>query len=118
MTGFALDQNNDILISNNQIQMINGEEFTRQTVQTVIGTNKGEWSLNEDEGINFKNILGKNTEEEVIKNEIEQGLSQVDGSFILTSFSSAYDSSTRKLNISFEAENNENQKIEIENTFD
>lgn len=50
MTGFALDENNDILIKDNQIQMINGSELTKQTIQTVIGTNKGEWCLNEDEG--------------------------------------------------------------------
>lgn len=53
MTGFALDENNDILIKDNQIQMINGSELTKQTIQTVIGTNKGEWCLNEDEGITF-----------------------------------------------------------------
>ena len=51
MTGFALDENNDILIKDNQIQMINGSELTKQTIQTVIGTNKGEWCLNEDEGM-------------------------------------------------------------------
>lgn len=39
--------------------MVHGAEFTRQTVECVLGTNKGEWSLNVDEGINFSNILGK-----------------------------------------------------------
>ena len=39
--------------------MVHGAELTRQTVECVLGTNKGEWSLNVDEGINFKNILGK-----------------------------------------------------------
>ena len=119
MTGFALDKNNDILISNNQIQMINGSELTKQTAKTVIGTNKGEWCLNENEGINFKNILGKyETDEDVIKNEIEQGLSQVDSSFILTSFSSEFDSNARKLNIAFQAKNNENEIVDIENIFE
>lgn len=119
MTGFALDKNNDLLISNNQMQMINGNDLTKQTVKTVIGTNKGEWCLNENEGINFKNILGKSvSDEDVIKNEIEQGLSQVDSSFVLTSFSSEFDSNARKLYIAFKAKNSENEVIEIDNTFE
>lgn len=59
MKGFALDANGDLLIKKNDIQMIEGAELTRQTVKTVLSTNKGEWSLNIDEGINFKDILGK-----------------------------------------------------------
>ncbi len=117
MTGFALDKNNDILIQNNQIQMVNSEELTKQTMRTVVGTNKGEWCLNENEGINFKNILGKNTDEEIIKNEIEQGLSQIDSSFVITSFAMNFDSSTRKLSVDFQAKNSENEAVEIENTF-
>lgn len=118
MTGFALDKNNDIMIKNNRIQMVNDEELTKQTVQTVIGTNKGEWCLNENEGINFKNISGKNIDKDVIKNEIEQGLSQVDSSFALTSFSAEFDKRSRKLDIAFQAENNDNETVEIENIFE
>ena len=119
MIGFALDESNDVLIKNNQIQMINGTELTKQTVQTVIGTNTGEWCLNENEGINFQNILGKhNPDDEIIKNEIEQGLSQVDSSFIITSFSTEFDSKLRKLDIVFQAENSEKVTVEIENTFE
>lgn len=119
MIGFALDENNDILINNNQIQMINGTELVKQTVQTVIGTNTGEWRLNENEGIDFKNILGKHiSDDEVIKNEIEQGLSQVDSSFVITSFSAEFNSKSRKLDIAFQAENSENVTVEIEKTFE
>lgn len=31
----------------------------RQTMKTVLSTNKGEWSLNVNEGIDIYNILGK-----------------------------------------------------------
>lgn len=58
MKGFAL-KDNDILIMNNEIQLVDGSDLLAQTVQTVLNTNKGEWFLNEDEGINFWNILGK-----------------------------------------------------------
>lgn len=64
MKGFKLTSTGDVEIKNNQIQMIEGNELLRQTVECVLGTNKGEWFLNPDEGINFQNILGKRTPEQ------------------------------------------------------
>lgn len=61
MKGFKLTSSGDVEIKNNQIQMIEGSELLRQKVECVLGTNKGEWFLNPDEGINFRNILGKRT---------------------------------------------------------
>lgn len=58
MTGFQL-KNGDVVIENNEIQMVSDAELIRQTVETVLNTNKGEWFFDEDEGINFDNILGK-----------------------------------------------------------
>ena len=59
MKGFKIDKNGDVVIEKNQIQMVENNELLRQTVQCILNTNKGEWPLNEDEGINFYNILGK-----------------------------------------------------------
>lgn len=59
MKGFALDKEGDVLIENNEIQMVNGVDLTTQTVKTILSTQKGEWAFNQDEGINLKNILGK-----------------------------------------------------------
>lgn len=56
---FKLDSNGDVVIKDNKISMVEGAELTAQTVRTVLGTNKGEWFSNLDEGISFKNILGK-----------------------------------------------------------
>lgn len=39
--------------------MTAGNELLAQTVRQVLSTNKGEWFLNQEEGINFKNLLGK-----------------------------------------------------------
>ena len=39
--------------------MIQGTELTKQTIKTVLGTQKGEWFLNWEEGINHNEILGK-----------------------------------------------------------
>lgn len=112
MKGFALDSNGDLLIENNRIQMINGNELVRQTVERVLHTNKGEWFLNLDEGITFSNILGKQKSEEIIRNEIEEGLSQVDSSFFIETFNFNLDSVNRKLTINFVAKNDNGDTIE------
>ena len=59
MKGFALNEQGDLLIENGAIQMAHGTELTKQTIKTVLGTQKGEWFLNWDEGINHNEILGK-----------------------------------------------------------
>ena len=59
MKGFKLDSNGDVVIKENQIVMVGEKELLRQSIQQVLGTNKGEWSLNKEEGVNFYNILGK-----------------------------------------------------------
>ena len=103
---------NDVAIENNKITMIDGNELLAQTVRSVIGTNRGEWVLNKDEGIRFKNLLGKNISEDVIKNEVYQGLLQVDGSFFMTGFAMELDAETRHLKISFSATNDDGDEVE------
>ena len=68
MKGFMLDDNGDVVIKDRAIQMVEGNELTRQKVQSVLSTNKGEWPLNTEEGIAFKNILGKSRIEEKQEN--------------------------------------------------
>ena len=103
---------NDVAIENNKITMIDGNELLAQTVRSVIGTNRGEWVLNKDEGIRFKNLLGKNISEDVIKNEVYQGLLQVDGSFFMTGFAMELDAETRRLKITFSAVNDDGEEVE------
>ena len=50
-------------------------------------------------------------EDDVIKNEIFQGLLQVDSSFFMTSFDLSIDKQTRKTKIKFEAETDNGENI-------
>lgn len=111
MKGFALDDSGDVIIENNKIKMVSGTELIRQTVQTVLGTNKNEWFLNTDEGINFDSLLGKKKDDEIIRNEIIQGLQQVDDSFVLETFNCDFDRKNRKLVIDFEAKNSDGETV-------
>lgn len=56
--GFAI-KDGDLLIENGNIQMAHGAELTKQTIKTVLGTQKGEWFLNWEEGIDYNTLLGK-----------------------------------------------------------
>lgn len=102
MKGFKLDANGDVVIDKD-IEIVEDSELVRQTIQTVIATNKGEWQFNKNEGINFNNILVKNPNYEIIKSEIIDGLSQVDENFELQEFECSLDKKTRKLNVYFSA---------------
>lgn len=111
MKGFELNEEGDVVVKENRIPIVSEKELLRQKVQTVLGTNKGEWFLNVDEGINFDNLLGKKKDDEVIKNEILQGLRQVDEGFILLSFDCGFDREKRKLRIDFKARSSEDYEI-------
>lgn len=58
MTGFKINDG-DIVITNDEIELVEGDELTAQTIQQVLSTNKGEWIFDTEEGINLDNILGK-----------------------------------------------------------
>lgn len=103
MKSFMLNKKGDIVILGGKIQMTSGNDLLRQTVETVIGTNNGEWFLDPDEGINFKAILGKSPNMDEVRSEIQKGLLQVDSSLFMQSFE--YDVELRTLNIRFTASN-------------
>lgn len=105
MKGFKLDENGDIVIENGKIVMVDGNELLSQTVTTTLSTNKKEWFLNEDEGIDFDNILTKKPDFDLIRAEIEDGLSQVDSSLTLETFNYDFDKERRKLVLNFTARN-------------
>ena len=117
MKGFALDTNGDVIIDKNKIKMVDGTGLIRQTVQAVLGTNKNEWFLNVDEGIDFNNILGKKKDDDIIRNEILQGLLQVYSSFVFETFNCDFDNKYRKLTISFKAKNSTGEIIEVSNEY-
>ena len=104
--GFKLDEAGDIIVSKTgKITFTSGKDLKRQTIETVLQTNRGEWFLNPDEGINFRAILGKNVKEEIVRDEVQQGIHQVQENLNITSFSMELDEK-RHLKVEFEASNN------------
>lgn len=114
--GFALGDDGDVVIKNNEIQMVQGNDLLLQTAQQVLNTNKGEWFANHDEGITFSNILGKNKTEDAIKYELLQGLQQVDRTFTITLFELTQIDG-RKYKVKVTAQNSTGSEISLETTY-
>ena len=56
MKGFKLSDG-DLVITNDEISLIEDSELKAQTIKQVISTNKGEWLFDTEEGIDFDNIF-------------------------------------------------------------
>lgn len=117
MKDFMLDENNDVVIQNGKIQMVKDNEVLKQKVRTVLNTNKGEWFDNLNEGVKFSKILGKGNTEDMIRDEIQQGLKQVDDTFTINSFEMELDKITRNLKVKFTASNSTGEEITEENIY-
>lgn len=111
MYGFAIDENGDAIIENNDIKLVSDKELIRQTVKQVLSTNLGEWWLNENEGIAFNAILKKNPQYDQIEDTVKSGLLQIDKTFELTSFICT--PINRTLKIEFTARNESGEEIDI-----
>lgn len=77
MKTFKLDQFGDVVISNEQIQLVEGVELIAQTVKQVLNTNLGEWFSDKDEGIDFHVILTKNPNYDLIQDTINTAVKKV-----------------------------------------
>ena len=113
---FSLDSNGDVEIKNNKIVIANAQELIVQKIQKMLSTNKNEWFDNSNEGINLRELSGKNVDEEIVKSNILEGILQIDSSFMLTAFDMNIDKATRKLNVSFTATNAQNETVNVETT--
>lgn len=84
MKGFALDEKGDVLFEKNDIKMENSTALLAQKIRQVLSTNRGEWWLNEKEGVPVQKILKKNPNAAQIKDYVRSAIAQVDGTLQMT----------------------------------
>lgn len=114
MKGFTL-HDGDLLIANNEIEFVEDTELIAQTLKQVISTNNGEWLFNENEGIDFSIILGKNKNEDEIRSEIESALKQVDETLTLDTCTFDFNKTSRTLKVHFTAKSTSGETVVIDN---
>lgn len=101
MKSFALDEAGDLCLKNGDIEMNDGAALLRQTARTLLGTNRGEWFLDEDEGLDFGLVLGKAVPEGRLRDEVQKELLKLDENLVIHAFSTEREG--RKLGIRFTA---------------
>lgn len=118
MKDFALDSvTGDVIIKSKynkekDIQYTaDDKNLTIQKIRMALGTNKGEWKLNEEEGINFHVILTKNPSYDQILDTVQDGLHQIDETLRITSYS--FETMKRKLLMKFTASNGKDEDITL-----
>lgn len=124
MKDFLIDENGDIVITKQggntvsqrgrQIQIVEGNKLIAQKILIALGTLKGEWFWNDETGIDFDYIIGKNITEDMIKSQIQVGINQVDESFYLSEFKVEFDKVQRTASINFTVASNGENIVKIE----
>ncbi len=105
MFDFKLDENGDVIIQDNDIQTCSNGELLAQQIKMILNTNCGEWWLDENEGIPFKEILVKSPDYAAIEEYIKYAVKQIDDSIEISNFS--HELTNRVLTIKFTANGEE-----------
>jgi phage baseplate assembly protein W len=66
----------DLVFENGDIVMVDEDEELIQSVQTILQTNKGEWFLNTDFGLDRSQLLAKRFDEALATDAIAEAIAQ------------------------------------------
>lgn len=111
MKGFLLDNRGDVVIGEGDIKTTADADLLTQKIRQILGTNRGEWWLDSDEGISVQEVIRKNPNQVRIRDYIRRALKQVDKNLEL--LSCQFTVKGRKLQIEFTAKCG-SQEITIE----
>ena len=93
----------DLSITKGSLDMVDGQQEIKQSIERILSTNKGEWFLDESFGLDYSNLQVKNFDEELIRLDFIEALSQDPRFEELLEFTIDYDSKKRAANINFKA---------------
>ncbi|KOP82014.1 hypothetical protein AMS60_05660 [Bacillus sp. FJAT-21945] len=103
----------DLEFKNGDLVMVEGDEELQQCIEIVLGTNKGEWFLNPELGIDFNKIREKSTDGD-IENEIIEGVSQEPRIETIESLEIKKNKTNRQAEITFNAVKTDGGTIDSE----
>lgn len=76
MITFKIVNNDLVFDAQNNLVMVEGEDEIAQSIERVLTTNKGEWFLNLEHGLDYKAITGKGKDKESVKLAIIEAIMQ------------------------------------------
>lgn len=83
MKCFALDASGDVVVEGGRIRMASGAELLAQKIRQVLSTNRGEWWLDEKEGIPVRELLRKGPNPAVVRDYVRSAIAQVDAALTM-----------------------------------
>lgn len=107
--------NGDAVV-NEDMEMVDGDEMLRQTVELVLSTFKGEWAFDPGEGIDREAVLTKNYDEDEIRGTIEDAVLRINNTLAVTDFVLTVDTH-RHASISFKILKPEGEALEVAYTY-
>lgn len=112
MKDLLVDKTGDLVLKNGDLQLVKDKDLTIQKVKLTLSTNKGEWFLNEEQGIDFRVILTKNPSVDEILETVRNGLHQVDETLEIIDYS--FVRKDRHLVMAFKASNGSGEELEFD----
>lgn len=99
MKSFKLDANGDLVFENGSFVMIEGDEELAQQARISIKTEKGEWFLDPDEGMDREPIFAKLFNETDAKDSIMESVIGTSEPLVFESIDFNRDTRSRKLTV-------------------
>lgn len=109
MESLKLEADGDI-----SFEMIGGAEELAQCCRIGLGTNKGEWFLNPDLGMDYSLFIGKEINETQLHDELTLGLLQEERIRSVEDVSFYIDTKQRTLSVSFSATGVDGNTVSLE----
>lgn len=110
-----LDADGDLIINEQgELVMIDGDDELLQSLRIGLNTNRGEWFLNPDLGIDFSLYVGKNPNEEEMRSDLSDGILQESRVDSVDEITFERDLSSRQQTISFKATKKTGEVITME----
>jgi hypothetical protein len=114
MTDFALDDDHDLAVENNNLVIIEGADEVGQRLKTNLKLFQGEWFLNQTIGVPyFQEIFRKGISPDRIAAFFKREILITPGVIQLLEYDQQIDAATRLLTISFKAQVSNGSIIQV-----
>lgn len=100
-------KDNDLAIENGNLAMVDGKDEIIQSTERILTTNKNEFFLNIDLGLDYNQIQGKGKDKESIRFAILEALNQDDRVLEVEFVNIDIDRKVRELQVNFRYTTNE-----------